>query len=641
MEGVDMIKPEYVVTDHERVLNLDFVADSVKSQLTTEREEDAENGSGSKKKWKKKLKGQNKNRAVYKLPENKQLCSKVLSRGENLPDGCNNKRCRFLHDVRDFLKVKEPDLGKSCYVYETKGICPWGVACRFGLSHVDENGKNLENPSVKGEKDVKPSISLNKISYDTLISFRKRTYDFSKSLQVVKEVDKLLGTPKDTEEDAEEDDDQNGGKPDEKEILKRVADADESSNGPSSAKKIKTDKEYEYDASCEASREATCDQAIDTKAVPEIKTCGPLDDSDLIKLRPPEKKKIDWKDKLYLAPLTTLGNLPFRRICKEYGADVTCGEMALASSLLRGDASEWSLVKRHSSEDLYGVQIAANNPFLLARASQALRETCELDFIDINLGCPLDHLYRQGIGSGMLMRPRFLKHTAASLNYLLDIPYTFKVRMGCKKPVVHNFMPWMKDSGLSLITIHGRSREQRYTKNADWDYVEECAKKVFPVPVFGNGDVLSYEDYARVRAQCPTVQGVMIGRGALMKPWIFQEIKEKRIMDPSSSERLDMLRRFTNYGLDHWGSDNRGVENTRRFLLEWLSFLYRYVPSGLLANPPQSMNQRPPYYKGRDDLETLMASPNAQDWVKISEMLLGSVPDGFVFLPKHKANAWK
>lgn len=103
----------------------------------------------------------------------------------------------------------------------------------------------------------------------------------------------------------------------------------------------------------------------------------------------------------------------------------------------------------------------------------------------------------------------------------------------------------------------------------------------------GNGDILSYQDYQSCLDAHSDVSGAMIGRGALMKPWIFQEIKEKRMMDPSSSERFDMLKRYVNYGLEHWGSDNRGVENTRLFLLEWLSFLYRYVPTGILTNPPQ------------------------------------------------------
>lgn len=132
----------------------------------------------------------------------------------------------------------------------------------------------------------------------------------------------------------------------------------------------------------------------------------------------------------------------------------------------------------------------------------------------------------------------------------------------------------------------------------------------------------------------------MLGRGALIKPWLFKEIKEQKHYDPSSKERFEMLQKYMNYGLEHWGSDTKGVENTRRFLLEWQSFLHRYVPFGILQNPPQKINQRAEHFKGRDEMETLMASTNCADWIKLSEMLLGPVPDGFNFLPKHKANSF-
>ena len=132
----------------------------------------------------------------------------------------------------------------------------------------------------------------------------------------------------------------------------------------------------------------------------------------------------------------------------------------------------------------------------------------------------------------------------------------------------------------------------------------------------------------------------MIGRGALIKPWIFKEIKEQKYWDPTSTERFELMRRYVNYGLEHWGSDTKGVENTRRFLLEWQSFLYRYIPYDLLLQPPQQINQRPQKYRGRDEMETLMSSPNSADWVRLSEMLLGPVPTNFTFVPKHKANSF-
>lgn len=135
--------------------------------------------------------------------------------------------------------------------------------------------------------------------------------------------------------------------------------------------------------------------------------------------------------------------------------------------------------------------------------------------------------------------------------------------------------------------IHGRSRLQRYSNLADWDYIkkvaDECAAQNEDsrnnIPIIGNGDIFSYTDYERdVLARPQLSSCAMIGRGALIKPWLPTEIKERRHWDISSTERLDMLKDFVRFGLEHWGSDQQGVNNVRRFLLEWLSFLHRYIP---------------------------------------------------------------
>lgn len=373
------------------------------------------------------------------------------------------------------------------------------------------------------------------------------------------------------------------------------------------------------------------------------KKFGFSSDYDTIKERPEEKRRVDFRNKLVLSPLTTVGNLPFRRICKEYGADVTCGEMACVVPILNGAGQEWALARRHKSEDIFGVQLCGNNADLITNAAQVLSENCDIDYFDLNIGCPIDLIYSQGAGSALIRRTNILESIVRSCSEMLNgTPFTVKTRTGIysNKSVAHELVPKFESWGAKAVTVHGRSREQRYTKNSDWQYIEQCAKEAKSIPVIGNGDLLSYEDYLEFKKIAPTVSSHMIGRGALYKPWIFKEIKEQRHIDMTSSERFEIMRKYVYYGLDHWGSDTKGVENTRRFLLEWQSFLHRYVPYGILENPPQKINQRPYSYRGRDEMETLMASTNCADWIKISEMLLGKVPDGFNFMPKHKANSY-
>ena len=203
----------------------------------------------------------------------------------------------------------------------------------------------------------------------------------------------------------------------------------------------------------------------------------------------------------------------------------------------------------------------------------------------VQVGCPVDSITRYGCGSALLEKKAKLFDILQGCNYTLNVPITCKLRMGVEneKPITHKLIDMLKRSGVAAITLHGRSKAQRYTKLADWNYIDRCARLAGDdVTFFGNGDVLGWEDYQE-RLQKTRVHGIMIGRGALVKPWIFEEIKEGKVKDISASERLDILKTFANYGLEHWGSDTLGVNTTRRFMCDWLSFLYRYVPVGLLG----------------------------------------------------------
>ncbi|KAH8237908.1 hypothetical protein KR032_006065, partial [Drosophila birchii] len=582
---------------------------------------EAKEAGGNKNKWNKKerKRGQNKNRPVFKDERYSHLCHSLIDGIGG--DPCSVPNCRYVHDLDAFLAAKGEDLGPECYVYTTKGYCARGVSCRFAKSHTDELGRNIK----KQEYNEKAPTTCNGISSELQVRLRKHDYDFSRSKELIKRAEKLRDARKLKEQRENDKEQPQAGNT----LGQKPVETSEADKQPESA--------------TETQAECTDPVTQDTNTVDTGTPAGcVIYDSNTG--RDAEKKPaVDFRDKLLLSPLTTVGNLPFRRICKEFGADITCGEMACALPLVKGLGQEWALTKRHESEDIFGVQLCGNNPNMIAQAAQVIAETTEVNFIDLNIGCPIDLIYQQGGGSALMRRTNILELTVRSCAALSDrLPFTVKMRTGiyADKSVAHELLPMVEEWGASAVTLHGRSREQRYTKHANWSYIEDCAAKAKRMPVIGNGDILSYEDYVERRKLAPHVSSVMIGRGALIKPWIFQEIKEQKAWEPSSSQRYDLLRKYCNYGLEHWGSDTKGVETTRRFLLEWQSFLYRYIPEALQQAPPQKINARPQKYRGRDEMETLMSSGNAADWVKLSESLLGRVPEGFSFVPKHKANAF-
>lgn len=286
---------------------------------------------------------------------------------------------------------------------------------------------------------------------------------------------------------------------------------------------------------------------------------------------------MDFHNKVILAPLTKGGNLPFRRLVVDFGADITVSEMAYSRFIVKGERRELALLRRHPSEQLFGVQLAAKEA---AEAREAALRAVDqgASFIDINCGCPIHDTTRRGLGAEMLRKPRSLGRFVELLAPQLPVPLTIKVRIGINDGAINvrETARLIEEGGAAAITIHGRTKEQRYSKEADWNIIGEVARER-SIPVIGNGDILTWYE-AEARQEISSCTSVMIGRGALIKPWIFKEIKEKRSWEPSPEERIGVYRKLASYMKEHFRDDELGKKRAMEFLPWHLGFFCRYRP---------------------------------------------------------------
>ena len=633
-KGIAPIKKEFLI-DVSRSAEPSAHADDDAAERAGKSEPKAAGGRGGKKTQG----GQNHARQFGSSRDAIQLCKSRANVNEFAPPNCSfGDKCKFEHDLRKYLKAgKREDLDTFtvCPIWQVKGECWAGWRCRFAGSHSKEveHDDGRKELVLVGNEDLKKDCSgndgedegvgvVNVVSVGDKITLRKKKFPTTKSDQYLSWIEQRSKDEKSEKEPIDND-------------------------------KTATNGVHDHRAEY---REAP--------------------------LRPSEKRRIYYGPETpVLAPLTTQGNLPFRRLCVSLGAQVTWSEMAMGIPLLQGEKQEWVLMKAHESEMTppkhapktivrdydnskdfkFGAQIAANKPWLAIKTTEVLTALCpSLRAIDLNCGCPIDLVFRQGAGSALLDAPGKLEKILRGMNAVSnEVPITVKIRMGTKdsQPTAEKLVRRLvlggeeallaneSPSGVASITLHGRSRQQRYTKSADWEYIASCANLVSKlkseheevsdtirepdardlsasanpsgVPYFiGNGDVLSHVDYNDHIANAG-VDSCMVARGALVKPWIFEEIATNQYLDKSASERLGYVEQFVRNGLEYWGSDEMGVGTTRRFLLEWLSFSCRYVPLGILEHLPPRFGDRPPAFKGRSDLETLLSSGNYKDWIKI------------------------
>ena len=276
-----------------------------------------------------------------------------------------------------------------------------------------------------------------------------------------------------------------------------------------------------------------------------------------------------------LAPLTRGGNLPYRRLCVALGATVTCSEMAYAREILRGSPRERALLRSHASEEAFGAQLASRDPARFVEAGKVAVDA-GAQFVDLNCGCPIHDTTKRGMGASLLRKPQRLARILEAGARELGVPVTVKIRTGWSEGKLNasEVCRLAEEAGVAAITLHGRTRNQRYSRSADWDAIGVIAEER-SVPVFGNGDVLTWYDAERVLAQSGAA-GVMIARAALIKPWIFRELREGRELCLSGAERVAIYHQLCGYFREHFGDDDIGRRRSLGFLAWHFKWFHRY-----------------------------------------------------------------
>ena len=231
---------------------------------------------------------------------------------------------------------------------------------------------------------------------------------------------------------------------------------------------------------------------------------------------------LELKSDAVFAPIAGFSEVGLRALCAELGAGLTYTEMVSAKGLMYGNEHTEDLLHTTEYEKVKAVQLFGSNPEILARAAES-RELGKFDIVDINMGCPVKKIVSNNEGSALLKNPSLASDIVRAVRRS-GKPVTVKFRIGFEKNsrTGVDFARYMQDAGAAAVTVHGRTREQFYEGNADWDYIAEVVRAV-DIPVIANGDVFSKEDYIKIKAHTGAA-GVMIARGALGHPQIFSEI---------------------------------------------------------------------------------------------------------------------
>ncbi|MDR1725697.1 MAG: tRNA-dihydrouridine synthase family protein [Bacteroidales bacterium] len=285
---------------------------------------------------------------------------------------------------------------------------------------------------------------------------------------------------------------------------------------------------------------------------------------------------------LILSPMEAVTNPPFRKICKDYGADVLITEFISADALIREVEASKKKMFFVEAERPVGIQIFGNNEESLIAATE-MAVAANPDFIDINWGCPVRKVAGKGCGSGILNDvPKMIYLTKKVVEHS-HLPVSVKTRLGYdenEKPVVY-IAEALQDIGISAISIHGRTRAAMYKGKADWTLIGEVkANPRMQIPVFGNGDIDSAEKVVEFKERYG-VDGILIGRAAIGNPFIFfhaqQALKGEKRTPISVSERVRVCKQHLE-GLIQWRSEKLALFEMRKFYSGYFYAINNFKP---------------------------------------------------------------